>query len=295
DGNRYRLNGEKWFCSNVNADVMMVLARTQTAKQGTAGLSLFLVERYVDGERNPLNIIRLKEKLGVRSMATGEVQLTDTEGTLLGQEGAGFKLMAEMINLSRTYNAVASLAGARRAIVEAYQYLNHRTTFGKRAIEHALIRQKFYELGTRYLADFLLVWKVIRVMDAMETGDSSQKQLVRLIVPMAKWRLGESGVYTVRECMELMGGNGYIEDFVMPRLLRDINVLPIWEGAGNIMVLDMLRAAQKSEGHIMVIEQIEEAAGTIEKTVLNLHERLDKVKAVYDDLISLDDRDRMEA
>ncbi|HET6527252.1 MAG TPA: acyl-CoA dehydrogenase family protein, partial [Balneolaceae bacterium] len=113
-GDQYRLNGEKWFCSNVNADVMMVLARTGKVEEGIHGLSLFLVEKKLpDGSRNPLNIIRLKDKLGVRSMATGEVELTGTKGTLLGKEGEGFKIMAGMINLSRTYNAVAALAGSR--------------------------------------------------------------------------------------------------------------------------------------------------------------------------------------
>src|SRR5699024_9060967 len=150
---------------------------------------------------------------------------------------------AEMINVSRTYNAVASLAAMRRAVIEAWQYLNHRKTFGKRVSGHALVRQKFHELSAQYFADVLLTWRTINAFDSAESGDRSEKQLLRMLVPMAKWQLAESGVYMVRECMELMGGNGYIEDFVMPRLLRDVNVLPIWEGSGNIIVLDMLRVA----------------------------------------------------
>ncbi|MDX1671536.1 MAG: acyl-CoA dehydrogenase family protein [Balneolaceae bacterium] len=260
DEERYRLNGEKWFCSNVNAEVIMALARTGPLEKGTRGLSLFLVEKQLpDGSRNPMEIIRLKEKLGVRSMATGEVRFTDTIGKRLGEEGNGFKLMAEMINISRLYNSVAAIAGSRRAIIEAWQYLNHRITFGKRATEHPLVREKFRELGSRYLAGFLLTWRAIRAMDNMENGDEEEKELFRMVVPMAKWWTAENAVYTVRECMELMGGNGYIEDFVMPRLLRDVNVLPIWEGSGNIIVLDMLRASEKSEGMEMASQAISKA------------------------------------
>ncbi|MDZ7682480.1 MAG: acyl-CoA dehydrogenase family protein [Fodinibius sp.] len=113
-------------------------------------------------------------------------------------------------------------------------------------MEHALIREKFYELGSQYLATFQLVWRGLRAMDLAEVGDEREQQLLRIITPMAKWWAAEQSVYAVRECMELMGGNGYIEDFVMPKLLRDVNVLPIWEGAGNIIVLDMLRAANES-------------------------------------------------
>lgn len=296
EGRKYRLNGEKWFCSNVNADVIMALARTGPIEQGTRGLSLFLVEKQLpDGQENPKEIIRLKDKLGVRSMATGEVRFHDTTGMRLGKEGEGFKLMAQMINISRNYNSMAALAGMRRAIVEAWQYLNHRKTFGKRAVEHALIREKFYELGANYIGNFLLVWRAIKAMDAAESGDEDEQQLLRIITPMSKWWLAEQTVYSVRECMELMGGNGYIEDFVMPRILRDVNVLPIWEGSGNIIVLDMLRATKKSRGLEMVVQSIEEAAKKSEAHGKLMNNRLDKIKAVWESLEKSDDRDEMEA
>jgi alkylation response protein AidB-like acyl-CoA dehydrogenase len=227
----------------------MVLARTGPVGEGIRGLSIFLVEKYLpDGSRNPIDIIRLKDNLGVRSMATGEVRLENTIGKRLGQEGEGLKIMARMINISRNYNSVAALAGNRRAVIEAWQYLNHRTTFGKRTVKHALVREKFHELGSQYLANYVLVWRGLQAMDAAETGNEEEQHLLRMITPMAKWWSAEQAVYSVRECMELMGGNGYIEDFMMPKLLRDVNVLPIWEGSGNIIVLDMVRAARKSRG-----------------------------------------------
>jgi len=249
NGNLYELNGEKWFCSNANADVMMVLARTGDLEDATRGLSLFLVRKELDkGERNSIEIVRLKDKLGVRSMATAEVLLDNTQGLRLGEEGQGFKLMAQMINISRIYNAVAAVSGSRRAVVEAYQYLNHRIVFGKKAIQHALIREKLHELGSLYLANFLLVWRLIRAMDKAENGNTEEANLLRLLTPMAKWCSAEHAVYITRESMELMGGNGYIEDFIMPKLFRDVNVLPIWEGSGNVIVLDILRAVKKSDG-----------------------------------------------
>lgn len=269
-GDLYHLNGEKWFCSNANADVILALARTGPLEEGTRGLSLFLVEKFLDdGSRNPMEIVRLKEKMGVRSMATGEVLFNNTVGKRIGAEGEGFKIMAEMINMSRLYNSVAAIAGTRRAIAEAWQYLNHRTTFGRPAIEHALIREKFYEIGSLYVGGFLLTWRAIRAMDAAETGDEREKTLLRILTPMAKWWTAEKSVYIVRECIELMGGNGYIEDFVMPKIFRDVNVLPIWEGSGNIIVLDIIRAIRKTDALELLAEEIRK------HSVADMDKRLD--------------------
>lgn len=261
----YYLNGEKWFCSNVNADVIMALARTGTIEEGTWGLSLFLVDKFLpDYNKNPMDILRLKDKLGVRSMATGEVQFTNTIGKRMGDEGQGFKLMTEMINISRMYNSVAAVAASRRALIETYQYLNHRITFGKKTIEHTLVRQKLYELGSLYVSNFYLVWRTIQAMDLAETGDEKEKRLFRILTPLSKWWSAEKAVYIVRECMELMGGNGYIEDFVMPKLFRDVNVLPIWEGTSNIIILDVLRALEKSNGFDLLIQTIDNAMDSVD-------------------------------
>jgi acyl-CoA dehydrogenase len=258
DGKKYKLNGEKWFCSNVNADVMLVLARTGREEEGTRGLSLFVVEKYLDdGSRNPMEIVRLKEKLGVRSMATAEVLLTDTTGTRLGEEGNGFKIMTDMVNMSRLYNALTAVAAARRALIEVWQYLNHRVVFDKKAVEHPLIREKFHELGSLHVANFHLVWRTIESLDRLEAGQKKERDAYRMLVPMAKWWSAETAVYVVRECMELMGGNGYIEDFILPKLMRDVNVLPIWEGSGNIIVLDILRALDKTDALEQLTEEMQ--------------------------------------
>ncbi|MDN3670659.1 acyl-CoA dehydrogenase family protein [Echinicola jeungdonensis] len=249
EGDYYLLNGEKWFCSNANADLILVLARTKPEIEGTKGLSIFLVERQKpDGTTNEMDVIRLKEKLGVRSMASAEILLTDTLGKRLGKEGEGFKIMTDMINLSRLWNAVIAISSYRRCLVEAYQFLSHRQTFGKKALEHALVRTKLEELIANYLADFYLTWKTIRTLDEGDNGNEKSRELVRILTPMVKKKTAETAVYGIRESMELMGGLGYIEDTVIPKFMRDTLVLPIWEGAGNIMVLDMLRAIRKSDG-----------------------------------------------
>ncbi|MEM7548769.1 MAG: acyl-CoA dehydrogenase family protein [Bacteroidota bacterium] len=251
----YHLNGEKWFCSNANAEIIFALARTSPETTGTKGLSIFLIEpNKPDGTKNYMDVIRLKDKLGVRSMASAEIILTDTVGKLIGKEGEGFKIMADMVNLSRLYNSVAALAGYRRALIEAYQFACHRPSFGKMAIEHALIRDKFFELASGYLGDFYMSWEAIRLLDQADAGDQRSSELLRILTPMLKRQTAENGVYAVRESMEVMGGIGYIEDGVIPKIMRDMMVLPIWEGAGNIMYLDMLRASFKSEGLKLLIE-----------------------------------------
>lgn len=257
DGDLFRLEGEKWFCSNVNANVILVLGRTDEKISGTKGLSIFLVEKYKkDGTRNFLGIKKLKNKLGVRSMASAECKMVDTEAKLIGKEGHGFKIMTEMINLSRLYNSIAALSSMRRAMVEAYNFLKYRSSFGKQALEHILIRKRMHELCAKVIANFYLTWNTIEMLDQADNGNHRSSEIVRILTPMCKKTTAEEGVYVIREAMELMGGIGYIEDGVIPKILRDALVLPIWEGAGNIMTLDMLRASTKGEGMKYLTEDI---------------------------------------
>jgi acyl-CoA dehydrogenase len=291
----YLLNGEKWFCSNANADLIFALARTDAAVKGTKGLSIFLVEKKLpNGERNPIEFIRLKDKLGVRSMASAECNLTDTVGKLVGNEFEGFKVMVEMVNLSRLYNSVAALSLSRRALIESYQYLNSRKTFGKTAIGHALVRTKLTELGALHVANFYLVWRAIKALDEADNGNEQEAQLFRIINPMSKKWSAEKGVYIVRESMELMGGIGYIEDGVMPKLMRDMMVLPIWEGSGNIIILDMLRALAKSEGFKAVATEISKSAAKSAAYGGWLKEKLSEIVSFGEELRQLP-QEEMEA
>lgn len=273
----YLLNGEKWFCSNANGEIAFVLARTNPEIKGTKGLSIFLVEKTLpDGSANPMNIVRLKDKLGVKSMASAEIILTSTVGKLVGEEFKGFKVMTDMINLSRVYNSVAAQAASRRALIEAYQFLKGRVTFGKNVLEHSLVRTKLEELGALNVANFYLTWRAVEALD--NEKDDAEQNILRLLTPMVKRWSADRGVYITRESMELMGGIGFIEDQVMPKLMRDIMVLPIWEGAGNIMILDMLRAATKSDGLLLMFAEIQRniAGSTYEESLLKEVNRLGK-------------------
>ena len=253
----YLLNGEKWFCSNVNADLILALARTDHTIRGTKGLSIFLIEKEKLKEAGEsLNIIRLKDKIGVRSMASAEVLLQNTPAKIIGQEGQGFYIMADMINLSRIYNSVTAVGIARRALIEAYQYLSHRITFGKKTIEHAMVREKLSELASLYQANFYLSMRAIEALDLADNGDPEEQELLRVLTPMLKKATAETAVYMCREAMEAIGGIAYIEESVIPKLLRDALVLPIWEGAGNIMTLDMIRASSKSNGLKYIFKEI---------------------------------------
>ena len=267
DNGYWSLEGEKWFCSNASAEIIFALARTGPLEKGTRGLGIFLLEpKRPDGSANKMDLIRLKDKLGTRSMASGEYLLQGSWAKLIGEEGAGFKIMTDMINLSRLYNSVAAISGLRRALIEAYQFATYRNTFGKELLEHALVRMKFWELGSIHQGQFYSCWKAISLLDQGEAGDATAKEWLRFLTPMIKKATAEQGVYVARESMELMGGLGYIEDGVMPKVMRDIMVLPIWEGAGNIMILDMLRASQKSKGLLLLLdfvyEQLKQQRGT---------------------------------
>ncbi len=249
EGDYYLLNGEKWFCSNANAELILALARTNPDVKGTKGLSIFLIEKIgPDGKLNHKNIVRLKDKIGVRSMASAEIILEDTIGKIIGKEGEGFKIMTDMINLSRVYNSVTASACIRRVLVEAYQYLSYRKTFGKTALDHSLVRDKMAELAVVHQTNFYLTWRTIEALNAADQGDEQAMHLVRILTPLLKKETAIDAVYASREAMEAIGGLAYIEENIIPKILRDALVLPIWEGAGNIMVLDMLRATFKSEG-----------------------------------------------
>jgi acyl-CoA dehydrogenase len=159
--------------------------------------------------------------------------------------------MAEMINLSRLYNAVASIAVMRRAIVEAVAHAATRTAFGRRVIEFPLMQRTLADLIVEQQAAFQIVFEAVRLIDLIDSGkgDKNTELDLRLITPLIKYYTGKQAVWTVSEAMEVLGGNGYIEEFVTARLLRDAQVLPIWEGTTNILTLDALRAMNKEAAH----------------------------------------------
>ena len=256
-GRRWLLNGDKWFCSNVTADAILALARMPGNTPGTRGLGLFLVLRQKPaGNTGTIRIHRLKDKLGVRSMATGEVTFENTQAYLIAGENEGFKQMAEMLNLSRLYNAVASVAGMRRALLEALAYGAGRKAFGHTLNELPLWRAAMADLVAEHLGIFTLVFETVRALDRADNDDDAARKFVRLAIPMAKALSGKLAVFAVSEAMEAIGGNAYIEESILPRLLRDCQVLPIWEGTTHILTLDALRAMQKEGSHEALFARI---------------------------------------
>ncbi|HYH08339.1 MAG TPA: acyl-CoA dehydrogenase family protein [Thermoanaerobaculia bacterium] len=243
----WRLTGHKWFCSNVDAQAVLVTARVHG--DGTRGLRTFLLET----RDNPGFVIeRLKDKLGVRSMATGEVTLRGARA----EEVGGFGAMTDMLNLSRLYNAVASVAVIGRAVYEARHYIERRHAFGRPIIEFPLAQETFFDIEAEHIGALLLTFETVELLGRADAGDEEATRMLRILTPIAKAVTGKLAVPCVSEAMELLGGNGYIEDNPMPRLLRDAQVLPIWEGTTNILVLDAVRVMNKDNAHELLLARI---------------------------------------
>ncbi len=265
-----RLSGTKWFCSNVDADAVLATARPEGGAPGIRGIRTYLL---LTRDNPGVTIDRLKDKLGVRSMPTGEVTLTDAPAEQIGD----FHAIAEMMNLSRLYNSVASVAVIGRAIHEARWYVERRMAFGKHVVELPLAQETLSDLEPEHLAALLLTFETVDAMRRADSGDAEAARLLRILTPVTKAVTGKLAVPCVSECMELIGGNGYIEEWPMPRLLRDAQVLPIWEGTTNILVLDALRSARKEHGHELLIARIRTAmppvADALETAYASLDER----------------------
>lgn len=247
----WRLHGEKWFCSNAGADVSLVLARPEGAPAGTRGLGLFALPRlWPDGRRNPYRLRRLKDKLGTRSMATAEVELSGATAWAVGPLDQGFQQMAAMINMSRLYNAIASSGVMGRALAEARAWTSRRKAFGRSLVEHPLVARQLRDLEAEREAAASLLFMVVGALDRQEAevGGADDAGIVRLFTPMLKMATARRAVWAASEAIELLGGNGYVEDWVTARFYRDAQVLPVWEGASNMQVHDVVRVLTRSDG-----------------------------------------------
>lgn len=259
----YRLQGRKWFCSNASSELSMVLARPRGASPGTRGLGLFAMRRHTpDGELNGLMLERLKDKLGTRSMPTGELVIETARAEVVGQLERGFLQMTDMLNLSRLYNATASLAIVRRVTTEALRWCRQRRTFGAELVGYPMIRCGLAGMMTELEASLHLLFEVAlrRGRELAGRADGRDNQLLRLLTPLLKYHTARLAVDLASQALELHGGNGYIEDWPVARMFRDAQVLPIWEGATNILVLDALRAVRKEKAHEAAFALLEEQA-----------------------------------
>ena len=251
DGDRWRIFGDKWFCSSTDAQVVLLLARTEGAPSGSRGLSLFLVPRELDdGSRNSYRIVRLKNKLGTNSMASGEVTLNGAIGYLIGDPGSGLRQIMKTVSLSRLSHGVRAAAMMRRCLNEALQVARHRRQFGARIIEFPLLRRQLMKImlpTEQALSVFMFAG---HAMAAANAGDDEAEKLVRILTPLLKLRSCRDNVTVATGAMEIRGGNGYIEDWVNARLIRDAQVGLLWEGTSNINALDVItRAIPKARAH----------------------------------------------
>lgn len=240
----WELWGDKWFCSNVSADIILTLARPEGAAAGTRGLGLFLVPRTLeDGTRNVYTINRLKDKLGTRSLATGEVTLHGAQAYQVGALNRGFVQMTEMINLTRIWAAIGSLAAMRRSFLEALVHTRGRAVFGRTLAEHPLMRRQLVDLLIEVEGCAALAFETAAVLERVDRhGAEEDQRLLRILTPLGKYYIPKRGEYVTLEALEIRGGNGYVEDWVNARMLRDSIVNVVWEGSSNVIVLDVARA-----------------------------------------------------
>jgi len=246
DDGTWRLYGDKWFCSNADAGFAMVLARSESV-DGLKGVSLFLLPRDLpDGTHNAYRILRLKDKLGTRSMASGEIRLEGAHAWLVGERGKGFQQMADMINNSRLSNGMRAAGLMRRAVTEAIYFAQHRRAFGKRLIEMPLMRRQLIKMTVWAEQARSVMFQTATALDRAE-HDPHAAALARIMTPLIKFRACRDARKVTGDGMEVRGGCGYIEEFVEARLVRDAHLGSIWEGTSNIVALDVLRAIQKTD------------------------------------------------
>jgi alkylation response protein AidB-like acyl-CoA dehydrogenase len=243
---QWRLWGDKWFCSNASAAMAMTLARPEGAAAGTLGLGMFLVPRYMeDGTRNAWTINRLKDKLGSRSMATGEVTFEGAVAHVIGDVNRGFAQMMEMVNASRLSNAMRAAAIMRRCVLESVVHARGRLAFGQVLFDKPLLRQNLLEMLLDAEAAASVVLNAAVMFDAWDAGSAEARRLVRLVTPLAKGWITARARVVAGEAMSVRGGNGYVEEWVNARLLRDAHLGAIWEGSTNVVALDVQRAIVK--------------------------------------------------
>ena len=241
NGSEYLLTGHKYFCSAPMCDAFLVLANTNV------GLSCFLVPRWKpNGERNSFFIQRLKDKLGNRSNASSEIELDNTLGTMIGEEGKGIKTILDMVIGNRIYCAVSSASLMRQAVVQVLHHVSHRSAFQKRLIDQPLMRNVVTDMVLESEAALNLSLRVARAVDNQNSNED-ERSFARISTAISKYWVTKRAPYLVFEALECHGGPGYIEESVMPRLYREAPLNSIWEGSGNVMCLDVLRALQRDK------------------------------------------------
>jgi len=259
ENGRWRLYGRKWFTSAATSQMALTLARPDGNPPGSKGLALFYLEtRDAQGRLNRILVNRLKDKLGTRKVPTAELILEGTPAELVAGTGDGVRNIAPMLNVTRTWNVVAACALARRGLALARDYAGKRVAFGAPLAEKPLHVDTLAGLEAEFQGALHLAFLVVELMGRDEAGKASaeQKGLLRLLTPVAKLMTGRQVVHIVSEVIESFGGAGYVEDTGLPLLLRDAQVLPIWEGTTNVLALEILRSLEAVGGFAALKREI---------------------------------------
>jgi putative acyl-CoA dehydrogenase len=242
-GEAYALTGHKWFCSAPVSDAFLVLA------QAPRGLSCFLVPRFLpDGTKNAFALQRLKDKLGNRSNASSEVEFSQTYGVLVGEEGAGVRTIVEMVNSTRLDCIVGSASGMRQAVAQAIHHAAHRSAFGTVLVDAPAMQNVLADLALESEAATLLFARLAHACDRAAAGDEYEARVRRIGTALGKFYVCKRAGAHAIEALECLGGNGYVEESIMPRLVRESPLNSIWEGSGNVNALDVLRALARERG-----------------------------------------------
>jgi len=245
----WALTGDKWFCSNPDAALAMVLARPLGAPDGIRGVSLFLLPRTLpDGRPNATRIVRLKDKLGTRSMASGEVRLDGAVAWLVGDPSAGFRQRADMVNNSRLSNGVRAAGLMRRAVTEAGFVARRRVAFGIPLADMPLMQRQLLKMQVWAEQARSMMFQAADALRRSDAGASGAYALLRMLTPLLKFRACRDARKVAGDAMEVRGGCGYIEDWPDARVLRDAHLGSIWEGTSNVVALDVMRAARRDGG-----------------------------------------------
>jgi putative acyl-CoA dehydrogenase len=276
------LTGHKWFCSAPMSDAFLVLA------QAPAGLSCFLVPRVLpDGTRNRFHLQRLKDKLGNRANASAEVELDGAAGWPVGEPGRGLAAILEMVNHTRLDCVVGSAALARQAVAQATHHAAHRSAFGRRLADQPLMENVLADLAVESEAATVLAMRVAGAFDRAG-DDPAEAALRRLATAAAKYWVCKRAPAVAAEALECLGGNGYVEESGMPRLYREAPLNSIWEGAGNINSLDVLRVlARRPESVAALLDEVAPARAA--------EPRLDRAAAAVERELAAADPDGLQA
>ncbi|HZF41552.1 MAG TPA: acyl-CoA dehydrogenase family protein [Blastocatellia bacterium] len=295
--NKWLINGEKWFCSNVTADLALITARPENSAAGTKGLGLFLLpRRLADGALNGIYIRRLKDKLGTKSLATAEVDFKDAIAYQIGEPGRGFQhAMDFVINTSRLYNAVGSAGAARRAYLIAWTYAHHRRAFGVAIKDFPLVQEALAEMRAVTMAITSGSLYLAHLRDEIEAGraDETGKQFFRLAVNLNKYRSSISATDVIRRGIEVLGGNGAMENFsVLPRLLRDSVIFEAWEGAHNTLISQSARDIRRLKLHEQFCARLDNWFGSLAYADLR-DKGVSQVRLLRDELDSITAADEL--